>query len=82
MTSIKDPVAKDYITKKMELIIAEFVQQTESQDAVKEIIKDLKEKYDLKPTIIRKVARAKANEKLNELLETNSDAVELVGVLS
>ncbi len=82
MTSIKDPVAKDYITKKMELIIAEFVQQTESQDSVKEIIKDLKEKYDLKPAIIRKVARAKANEKLNELLETNSEAVELVAVLS
>lgn len=82
MTNIKDPVAKDYINKKMELIIAEFVQQTESQDAVKEIIKDLKEKYDLKPAIIRKVARAKANEKLNELLEINSEAVELVGVLS
>lgn len=82
MTNIKDPVAKDYINKKMELIIAEFVQQTESQDVVKEIIKDLKEKYGLKPAIIRKVARAKANEKLNELLETNSEAVELVSVLS
>jgi hypothetical protein len=82
MTNIKDPVAKDYISKKMELIIAEFVQQTESQDVVKEVIKDLKEKYDLKPAIIRKVARAKANEKLNELLETNSEAVELVAVLS
>lgn len=82
MTNIKDPVAKDYINKKMELIIAEFVQQTESQDAVKEIIKDLKEKYDLKPAIIRKVARAKASEKLNELLETNSEAVELVAVLN
>ena len=82
MTNIKAPVAKDYINKKMELIIAEFVQQTESQDAVKEIIKDLKEKYDLKPAIIRKVARAKASEKLNELLETNSEAVELVAVLN
>ena len=82
MTNIKDPVAKDYINKKMELIIAEFVQQTESQDVVKEVIKDLKEKYDLKPAIIRKVARAKASEKLNELLETNSEAVELVAVLS
>lgn len=82
MTNIKDPVAKDYINKKMELIIAEFVQQTESQDAVKEIIKDLKEKYDLKPAIIRKVARAKASEKLNELLETNSEAVEIVAVLN
>ena len=82
MTNIKDPVAKDYISKKMELIIAEFVQQTESQDVVKEVIKVLKEKYDLKPAIIRKVARAKANEKLNELLETNSEAVELVAVLS
>lgn len=82
MTNIKDPIAKDYINKKMELIIAELVQQTESQDAVKEIVKDLKEKYDLKPAIIRKVARAKANEKLNELLETNSEAVELVAVLN
>lgn len=82
MTNIKDPVAKDYINKKMELIIAEFVQQTESQDVVKEVIKDLKEKYDLKPAIIRKVARAKASEKLNELLETNSEAVELVAVLN
>ena len=82
MTNIKDPIAKDYINKKMELIIAEFVQQTESQDVVKEVIKDLKEKYDLKPAIIRKVARAKASEKLNELLETNSEAVELVAVLS
>ena len=82
MTNIKDPIAKDYINKKMELIIAEFVQQTESQDVVKEIIKDLKEKYDLKPVIIRKVARAKATEKLNELLETNSEAVALVSVLS
>ena len=82
MTNIKDPISKDYINKKMELIIAEFVQQTESQDVVKEIIKDLKEKYDLKPVIIRKVARAKAAEKLNELLETNSEAVALVSVLS
>ena len=82
MTNIKDPIAKDYINKKMELIIAEFVQQTESQDVVKEVIKDLKEKYDLKPAIIRKVARAKASEKLNDLLETNSEAVELVAVLS
>ena len=82
MTNIKDPIAKDYINKKMELIISEFVQQTESQDVVKEVIKDLKEKYDLKPAIIRKVARAKASEKLNELLETNSEAVELVAVLS
>ena len=78
---LKDPLAKDYISNRMELIIAEFVRQSESQETVKEIIKDLKEKYDLSPATIRKVARAKANDKLNELLQVNSEAVELMAVL-
>jgi phosphatidate phosphatase PAH1 len=79
---LKDPLAKDYISNRMELIINEFVLQGESQETVKEIIKDLKEKYDLSPATIRKVARAKANDKLNELLQVNSEAVELMAVLN
>lgn len=81
-SKIRDPLAKEYIQNKMELIINEFVSVTESQDVVKEIIKDLKEKYDLKPAIIRKVARAKAADKLNELLETNAEAVELMSAIN
>ena len=79
---LKDPLAKDYISNRMELSINEFVLQGESQETVKEIIKDLKEKYDLSPATIRKVARAKANDKLNELLQVNSEAVELMAVLN
>jgi ribosomal protein S3AE len=81
-SKLTDPIAKEYIQNKMDLIVAEFVQQTESQDVVKEIIKDLKERYELKPVTVRKVARAKANDKLNELLETNSEAVELLAALN
>ena len=79
---LKDPLAKDYISNRMELSINEFVLQGESQETVKEIIKDLKEKYDHSPATIRKVARAKANDKLNELLQVNSEAVELMAVLN
>lgn len=78
---INDPIAKDFIQTKMNAIVNEFVSQTESQEAVKELIRQLKERYDLKPTVIRKLARAMANDKMNEVLETNADVIALMSVL-
>lgn len=78
---LADPVAKDYIKNRMELIVAEMVQQAESRDVVKEIIANLKEKYDLKPAIIRKVATAMVNDKLSEVLENNAEATSLIATL-
>jgi hypothetical protein len=66
----------------MDIIIEELITQAASRESVSELVKTLKEKYGLKPATIRKVAQAKAKEKLDELLEINSEAIDLVSVLS
>ena len=55
--------------------------QSESRERVKETLADLKTKFEISPTIVRKLAKAKADDKLNKLLEENSEIVNLTAIL-
>ena len=81
IAKLKEPQNKTYFNEKLELIINEMVEQGSSREVVKEILADLKTKFEISPTIVRKLATAKANDKLNKLLEDNSEIVNLTALI-
>jgi hypothetical protein len=78
---LKEPQNRDYFNQKLDLIIEEFGLQADSRERVKEVLVDLKTKFEISPTIVRKLAKAKADDKLTKVLEENSEIVNLVSVL-
>jgi hypothetical protein len=78
---LKEPHNRDYFNQKLDLIIEEFGLQADSRERVKEVLVDLKTKFEISPTIVRKLAKAKADDKLTKVLEENSEIVNLVSVL-
>ena len=81
VAKLKEPQNKDYFNQKLDLIIEEMSLQSESRERVKETLADLKTKFEISPTIVRKLAKAKADDKLNKLLEENSEIVNLTAIL-
>lgn len=77
ITKLKEPQNKEFFNDKLDLIIEELSLQRDSRERVKDIIKELKEKFDISPTIIRKLAKAKLDNDIDSLLEENT---ELVGI--
>jgi hypothetical protein len=82
IAKLKEPQNKDDFNKAVDLIVEEFSLQTDSRERVKDILADLKEKFEISPAIVRKLAKAKADDKLNKLVEENSEIVNLIAVVN
>jgi hypothetical protein len=81
IAKLKQPEHKEHFNRQVNLIIEEFVFQSESRERVKDILAELKERLEISPAIVRKLAKAKADEKLEKLLEENSEVVNLTQIL-
>ena len=81
IAKLKEPQNRDDFNQKLDLIIEEFGLQADSRERVKDILAELKAKYEISPTIVRKLAKAKAEDKLDKLIQDNSEVVNLTGIL-
>lgn len=81
VSKLKEPQNREFFNQKLDLIIDEFGLQADSRERVKEILAELKAKFEISPAIVRKLAKAKADDKLNDLLEQNSEIVNLTSIL-
>lgn len=82
IAKLKEPQNQEAFQKAINLIVAEFEIQADSREVVKEILADLKTKFELSPVLVRKLAKARFDDKLNELIEANSEIVALTQVLN
>lgn len=81
LAKLKEPQNRAEFQEKIELIVAEFTLQGESRETVKEILAGLKTKFEISPALVRKLAKAYADGKLNDLIEQNSEIVSLTQAL-
>jgi hypothetical protein len=81
IAKLKEPQNRDDFNQKLDLIIEEFGLQADSRERVKDILAELKAKYEISPTIVRKLAKAKAEDKLDKLIQDNSEVVNLTAIL-
>jgi len=81
IAKLKEPQNRDDFNQKLDLIIEEFGLQSDSRERVKDILAELKAKYEISPTIVRKLAKAKAEDKLDKLIQDNSEVVNLTAIL-
>lgn len=81
LAKLKEPANKELFNNKLRLIIEELRTQKESREVVTDIAKELKDKFEIDTAITRKLARAKMEEDLDGLLETNSELVSLTAVI-
>ena len=70
IAKLKEPQNRDDFNQKLDLIIEEFG-----------LLAELKAKYEISPTIVRKLAKAKAEDKLDKLIQDNSEVVNLTAIL-
>ena len=81
IAKLKEPQNRDDFNQKLDLIIEEFGLQSDSRERVKDILAELKGKYEISPAIVRKLAKAKAEDKLDKLIQDNSEVVNLTAIL-
>lgn len=65
---------------KVNLIVEEMNQQAASKESVKEILSELKSKYGLKPTTVRKVATIIFNANFDEFAEKEQELRQLLTI--
>lgn len=82
INKLKEPQNQEAFQKAIDQIISELEIQADSREVVKEILADLKTKFELSPTLVRKLAKARFDDKMNELIEANSEIVALTQVLN
>jgi hypothetical protein len=81
IAKLKEPQNQEYFNEKVQLVIGELAEQLASRETVKEILADLKAKFDISPSLVRKLCKAKADDSVDKLLQDNSEIVSLVSVL-
>ncbi len=81
LAKLKEPANKEIFNNKLRLMVEELRNQKESREVVTDIAKELKEKFEIDTAITRKLAKAKLDESLDELLEVNSELVSLTAVI-